>query len=80
MIPRPRFRLPLWGAVAAVLVAYLVRSGTRGFDFSLDLPSDAVVILALLVVLPIVGWLRADDARRDAAAGSPADETTDPES
>ena len=53
-------------AVAVVLGIYVVRAAIRGFDFRLDMPIDAVVGLAFVVVLGIVGWLRAEQ-RRDAA-------------
>lgn len=59
MTPRPRFSLPLWVAVAIVFGAYCVRSAViRGGDFALDLPSDAVVIVALAVGTGLVAWAR----------------------
>ncbi len=46
MISRPRFRLPLWAALAIVMAAYALRSLLmRGGDFSPDLPGDAIVAI-----------------------------------
>ena len=64
MLPRPRFRIPLWVALAVPAAAYVIRSMARGFDFVPDLPIDAVVLAALLVVVGLVAWLRADESRR----------------
>ena len=83
MLPRPRFRLPLWAAFAIVAAAYVVRSVARGFDFHPDMPTDAVVLAALLVVVAVVAYVRADDARHSAQnpqpdetpAGNAADDT-----
>ena len=73
--------MPLWAALAVALAAYGVRSVSRGFDFTPDLPGDAVALISLLVVLVLVGWLRADDARRDALdSESATGDTSDPES
>jgi hypothetical protein len=59
VIPRPRFSLPLGVAVAIVVGAYCVRSLViRSGDFALDLPSDAVVIIALAVGIGLVAWAR----------------------
>ncbi len=81
MLPRPRFRIPLWAAVAVVATAYCVRSVSRGLDFAPDLPSDLVVLVALVVVTALVGWLRADDARRDASDSDvETSNASDPES
>jgi len=53
----PNIKLPLWLAVVIVLGAYLARSVIRGFDFSLDLPTDALVfgMFAVLLVVVFVG-------------------------
>jgi hypothetical protein len=72
--------LPLWVALVIALAAFAVRSASRGFDFTPDMPTDAIVLFALLAVVALVGWLRADDARRDAGADEPASQTEDPES
>lgn len=58
--------MPLWAALALALAAFVVRSASRGLDFTPDLPSDAIVLGLLTVVIALVGWLRADDAHRDA--------------
>jgi hypothetical protein len=73
---RTGFRLPLWTALVVVAAAFVVRASLRGFDFRPDLPSDALVLLLLIVVVALVGFVRADDARRDRDAGddSPDDE------
>lgn len=76
MLPRPRFRLPLWAAFAVVGAAYLVRSVLRGFDFRPDLPMDAVLLLLLAIVVALVAWVRADDARRDAEDEFERDDAT----
>jgi asparagine N-glycosylation enzyme membrane subunit Stt3 len=57
--------MPLVLALAAGAVIYLVRSIVRGFDFRPDLPMDVVVLVALLVAVGAVAYIRADDARRD---------------
>jgi hypothetical protein len=58
MLPRPRIRMPLGVAVAIVVGIYVVRSATRGFDFRLDLPIDAIVGVGFLLVLGVVAYLR----------------------
>lgn len=47
---RPRLKLPLWAAVAIPAAAYLIRAAMRG-TLRPDLPGDAVVVGALLLVL-----------------------------
>lgn len=82
MLPRPRFRLPLWSAFAIAAGAYVVRSVIHGFEFSPDLPTDAIVLVALLLVIALVAWARADgsDPENDDRAGSQGeDENQDPE-
>lgn len=71
MIPRPRFRLPIWAALTLVGAAYLLRSWViRGGDFTLDLPDDAVVALVVIAGVLLVGITRratdADEADDDA--------------
>jgi len=81
MMPRPRFKMPLWVAAALVAAAFLARSAVRGFDFALDLPSDALVLGLFVAVIAGVAWVRADNARRDdAGPDAPTEDTTDPES
>jgi hypothetical protein len=72
--------MPLWAVLAVVVAAYGIRSASRGFDFSPDLPGDAMVLVILLVVLALVGWLRADDKRRDALESEDVVDAEDPES
>jgi uncharacterized membrane protein len=49
----------LWAAIAIVAGAFLARSIVlRGGDFSLDLPSDAIVLVVLVVALALVAWSR----------------------
>lgn len=67
MLPRPRFRMPIWMAAAAVLGAYVIRSAMRGWDMRPDMPMDAVVLGLAVVVFGAVAWLRHDDERRDAS-------------
>ncbi len=56
---RPRIRMPLWAAPAIVGAAYVARSiVVRGGDFRLDLPNDAIVALALLLAVVLVGVAR----------------------
>jgi hypothetical protein len=61
----PDIRIPLWAAVAIVAAAYLIRSIARGFDFSLDLPVDAVVLGGFVVLLVIVALARRATASDD---------------
>lgn len=58
MLPRPRVRLPLWGAAAIVVALYLARSAVRGWDFRPDLPVDAIVLGLFLVLVIIVAYVR----------------------
>jgi len=75
VLPRPRFRLPLWAAIAIPAAAYAVRSIARGFDFVPDMPTDAIVAALLLAIVAVVAWRRSDDERHD----EPVDaETTQP--
>ncbi len=76
---RPRFRLPIWGAVAALVAAYILRSAMRGFDFAPDLPQDGLLLILVVIVIAAVGWVRADDIRRDRREESRDQNPTDPE-
>ena len=58
MLPRPRFRLPLWAAAAIVAGAYLVRAGMRGMDFHLDWPADGVALGLFALVVVMVAYVR----------------------
>lgn len=51
---RPRGRLSVPAAVVLVLLAYVVRSVTRGFDFTPDIPGDLVVLGAAGILLGLV--------------------------
>jgi len=68
--------LPLWGACAIALVAYAIRSVSRGFDFRPDLPSDLLVLVLFLAVLAVVGVVRRH-ATADEPEPSDADVETD---
>ncbi|MEN6430145.1 MAG: hypothetical protein ABFC80_04760 [Coriobacteriales bacterium] len=50
-IVRPKVRLPLPAAIAIPVAAYIIRSLARGFDFSLEMPQDAIVLGALLFIV-----------------------------
>ena len=65
MLPRTRLRAPLWTAFAVAAAVFVVRSVARGFDFTPDLPMDAILLVILIVAVALVAWVRADDARRD---------------
>ncbi|MDR3685713.1 MAG: hypothetical protein P4L93_01975 [Coriobacteriia bacterium] len=75
MLPRPRFRLPLWAAAAIVAGAYLVRAVMRGMDFRLDWPADAVALGMFALVVVMVAYVRnvlgGDTAEKGDAATSP---------
>jgi hypothetical protein len=58
MLPRPRFRLPIWAAIAIVAAVYVVRSVLRGMDFTLDWPADAIVLGLFAVVVVMVAYVR----------------------
>lgn len=74
MLPRPRFRLPLWGAAVIIVVAYVVRSVGRGFDFRPDLPSDLIALLLIVVVLAAVAYMRHRPEDADEAADATRDD------
>lgn len=65
MLPRPRIRMPLGVAAAIVVGIYVVRSATRGWDFRLDLPIDAIVGVAFLLVMGAVAYLRHEGVHAD---------------
>jgi hypothetical protein len=70
VIPRPRFKLPLWAAFAIPLAAYLLRSVVvRSGDFSVD-ALDAIVLLLVASIVAIIGLLR----REDRGKQEPSDE------
>ncbi len=83
VLPRPRFRMPLWAAFVVAAAAYAIRSAMRDFDVTPDLPMDAIVLCALIVVIVLVGWVRSDDTARDRLPLDACDDTEevhDPES
>lgn len=64
---RPRIRMPLWAAPTIVGAAYVARSiVVRGGDFRLDLPDDAIVALALLLTVTLVGFARRTSSNESA--------------
>jgi hypothetical protein len=75
VLPRPRIRIPLGLAAAIVLMLYAIRSAMRGFDWRLDLP-DAIVLVAFIVVLGVVAYLRS--TRADDDEGSYSADDADP--
>lgn len=58
MLPRPRIRIPITLAIVIAAALYAVRSALRGFDFRADLPQDAVVGVAFIVMLGAVAYAR----------------------
>jgi membrane protein implicated in regulation of membrane protease activity len=73
----PNIKLPIWLAVLLVLGAYVLRSALRGFDFSPDLPVDALVfgMFAVLLVVVLLGRrARASYEREEQNAGEDQDE------
>ena len=77
MLPRPRFRLPIWAALAICGVTYVGRSILRGWDFRPDLPVDAIVLVLLLVVVAMVVYVRRVVAKQDLEE-SGDDDSTEP--
>jgi hypothetical protein len=65
---RPRLKMPMWAAVAVVAAAYVLRSFLRGWDFRADMPIDAVLGAALVVLL-LLRW------RLSAATGTDEPDT-----
>jgi len=65
MLPRPRFRLPIWAAVALVAAIYVARSILRGWNFAPDLPVDAIVLGLFVVLLIMVAYARHVLGRED---------------
>ena len=70
MLPRPRFRIPLTVAVLLAVALYAARSALRGFDWRLDLPVDAVVLVAFILVLGVVAYVRRSEADADEKSDS----------
>ncbi|MGB4593871.1 MAG: hypothetical protein WBI63_08885 [Coriobacteriia bacterium] len=48
---RPAIKIPLWAAAVIPVAAYVIRSVARGMDFAPDLPADAIVFGALVLVI-----------------------------
>ena len=59
---RPRMRIPLTAAVGIPAAAYVLRAALRGWDFSPDLPADAILGVALVVLVAAAWWLRRSSA------------------
>jgi hypothetical protein len=78
MLPRPRFRLPLWAAAAIVAAAYLIRSVLRGMDFRLEWPADAVALGLFAAVVVMVAYVRNVVALEDEADEAPSDNDEGP--
>jgi hypothetical protein len=49
-------RIPMWAAITIVVAAYLARSALRGFDFTPDLPLDAIIAVAVVFLLLLRRW------------------------
>lgn len=68
---RPAVKLPLWAAITIVIAAYLARSALRGFDFTPDMPLDAIIAAAMLFMVAVRRWSTratpADEPRDDGA-------------
>ena len=61
----PRLRIPLWAAILVPVAAYTVRSVARGSTRP-DLPMDAIVLAAWLLVLLVAAlYGSAAQRRRD---------------
>lgn len=58
MLPRPRIRMPISLALAIAAGLYLARAALRGFDFRPDMPQDAVALVAFIVLLGAVAYVR----------------------
>ncbi len=74
--------MPLWAAVALVAAAYIYRGISRGFDFSPDLPIDAILLGAFVVLLIIVALARRSAAahdREDSLSGKVQEEDDQPD-
>lgn len=74
MLARFNLRIPAWVAVAVAALGYVTRSVLKRFDFSLELPLDALIVLMLVIVLAAQWWAgRADEyaPTRDGASEKP---------
>ena len=75
MLARFNLRIPAWFAVTVAALGYVTRSVLKGFDFSPELPLDALIVLMLVIVLAAQRWAgRADECGpvRDGGSGTPA--------
>jgi hypothetical protein len=82
MLLRPRIRIPLALAAAIAAVLYVLRAALRGFDFRPDMPQDAVALVAFLVLLSAVAYVRRHYAQRpsdDVAEEAPEADSASPE-
>lgn len=66
-------RIPLTAAVGIPAAAYILRAMLRGWDFSPDLPADAILGVALVVFVAVAWWLRRSSAADSAGDEPPAD-------
>ncbi len=63
MIPRPRFTLPIWAALAIAGAAYLARSYLwKAGDLRPELPQDAIALVAFVTGIAFVAWARANSS------------------
>jgi hypothetical protein len=59
MIPRPRFTLPIWAALAIAGAAYLIRSYLwKAGDLRPEMPQDAIALVAFATGIAFVTWAR----------------------
>lgn len=59
MIPRLRFTLPIWAALAIAGAAYLIRSYLwKNGDLRPEMPQDAVALIAFVTGIVFVAWAR----------------------
>lgn len=76
MIPRPRFKLPAWLALAIVLGAFAFGRFVRGGP---PLDADALVLLLALIGVGIAVYMRRSlDREADEIPGEGNDEHRDP--
>lgn len=66
-------------ALLVAAFAYVLRGFTRGFDFTPDLPLDAVILAMLVIVLVMVAWIRRADQAEVSTEAGPSDHLEDVE-
>ncbi len=55
----------MWAAAVIPVAAYLIRSFARGWDFSLDMPIDALLGGLLVALIALTLWVRGPAAPDD---------------